>query len=173
MAIEISQITEANFYIGEADLLGRTKELKLPDLEWEMKPKEALGMIGKIELPKGIKELKGDLTLNSIDKTAFRHFAWPKKVHQCQVFGNLEFWDTEGVKDEIPYKIMMRAIFGKVPLGNFKQMEEGDWPTTLHIQYLKQSVGSDVIFEFDALKNIYKVADQDMMTKLRNNLGMK
>lgn len=170
-AIHTNLMTNCNLYLADKSTLGMVKELKLPALKWEMKDHEALGMAGKIKLPVGLAPLEGDITFNSFYPDAMKKMARPKKFIRLTAMASLEVYGATGLTDEHPMVVTMNALFNEVPLGNFKQQDNVDWPTKITVFDFEQKIDGEVIVKFNALANIYEVAGEDVLTKYRANIG--
>lgn len=170
-AINTNVMTNCNLYLEDKSLLGAVKEIKFPVLKWEMKDHEALGMVGKIKLPVGISALEGDITFNSFYPDAMKKMAKPKKFIKLIAMASLEVYGATGLEDEHPMVVSMNALFNEVPLGNFKQQDNVDWPTKISVYNFEQKIKGEVIAKFNAMTNEYEVAGEDVLAKYRTNIG--
>jgi uncharacterized protein len=164
-------LSNANIYIDGRSFVGKAKSVELPEIELEMAEFEALGMFGTPELPVGIQPIEATIEWSSFYPEVAKVAADFSKAVALELRGSVEEYNTQGRGPITPYKVMMRAVFKKNPLGSFTQKEMAEFESDLAIYYIKQSFGSEVILEVDVFNNIYKAGGKDLLAKFRSNLG--
>jgi P2 family phage contractile tail tube protein len=171
MAIEIKQITNANVYIDGNSFLGKTEEIKLPDVTTTMVEHKALGLMGKFEIPSGLDKLEATIKWNSLYADVLKKAANPSKAVQLQCRASQETYTGGGRTEEVPVVAFIAGTFKKFPMGGFKQHENVEAETAISVTYLRLNVAGVDILEIDVLANIYKVDGEDLMADYRSNIG--
>lgn len=169
--IGINAINNANVYVNNTNLLGRTEEIKLPDVSMIMQERKALGMVGKIELPFGFDKMEGEIKWNSFYPDVGKLVANPFRSYQLQCRSNVQRYGSQGIIEEVPMVTFLTVMFKKNPLGAFKQHESPDFTSGYTCTYIKQVFDGEDIIELDVLANIFKVNGDDMLADYRANIG--
>lgn len=172
MAIEINRVTNANVYLDGQSLLGRAEEIQLPVIKATMSEHKALGVVGKLEFFSGVEKLEGKIKWNSFYADVMKKVADPTKVYQLQCRSSLESYGATGRLGQVPVVAFLSATCKDFPLGNFKQHDNVELESNLSVYAVKLVIGGEVIVEFDATANIYKVNGVDIMAAYRANLGI-
>lgn len=169
--IEVKRITNANVYVDGNSLLGKVDECKLPEVKVTMAEHKALGMQGKLEFPSGIDKLEATFKWNSLYSDILLKVANPFTAAEVQLRGSLETYSNAGRIAQVPVVAYLTGSFNKFPMGGFKQHDNVEAETTMSVTYCKLEIDSKVILEFDALANIYKVGDVDLLETYKTNIG--
>lgn len=169
--IEIKRLTNANVYVDGNSLLGKVDECKLPEVKIIMSEHKALGMQGKLEFPSGIDKLESTFKWNSFYSDILAKVANPYKACEIQLRGSLETYGNGGRTAEVPVVCYMTGLFSKFPMGGFKQHDNVEAETSMAVTYCKMEIDGQVVLEFDALANIYKVGDTDLLQTYKQNIG--
>lgn len=172
MATSINKLTNCNVYLNGGSLLGKAKEVTLPTVTQKMVDHEALGMAGTVQVPAGVEAMEATILWNSFYPDTAKLLANPTKALSFMIRGNLESWGPTGRTAETPFKVYMTGTVSAFPTGTFTQKENVEAETTVAVYQVKMEIGSEVIMEFDAMANIYKVAGQDILQNYRINLGI-
>lgn len=171
MSIAINQIVNANVYMDGNSLLGKAKEFKLADIEFEQIEHKGLGLVGTIKLPAGMNALEGEVTWQSYYPEVRAKSYNPFKNVQLMVRSNLQVFNPMGLVAEEPMVTIMNVQFSKTTGGSFKPKETTEHADTLQIYSIKQTVGGKEILFVDVFANIYRVNGQDVLQKYRTNIG--
>jgi P2 family phage contractile tail tube protein len=171
MSVEIKQITNANVYIDGRSFLGKTEEVKLPEVVTTMVEHKALGMVGKLELPSGLDKMESTQKWNSLYPDVLMKAANPFQAVQLQCRSSMETYAGGGRTAQVPVVVFMTGTFKKFPLGNYKQHDNIEAETTMNVTYLRLVVDGKEIVEVDVLANIYKVGGLDLLADYRRNIG--
>lgn len=169
--IEVKRITNANVYVDGNSLLGKVDECKLPEVKVTMAEHKALGMQGKLEFPSGIDKLEATFKWNSLYDDILLKVANPYKAAAVQLRGSLETYSNDGRIAQVPVVAYLTGVFNKFPLGGFKQHDNVEAETTMSVTYCKLELDGKTIIEFDALANIYKAGDTDLLETYKQNIG--
>ncbi|WP_032116658.1 phage major tail tube protein [Candidatus Arsenophonus nilaparvatae] len=165
-------MTNANVYLDGNSLIGRAKEIKLPEINVVQQEHQALGMIGKIQLPAGFDKLEGEIHWTSLYEEVALRTANPFKAYPLQCRGSLQRYNpAQGRQDELPVAVFMTVMFSKNSLGSFKQHEVPEMSSSFTCSYIKQVMDGQVLLELDVIANIFKINGEDMLTDYRANLG--
>lgn len=169
--IAINRITNANIYIDGTNLLGRAQEVKLPEISAVMVDHQALGMLGKIELPAGFDKLEGEILWNSLYRDVAKKVGNPFKAVSLQLRSNIETYGAQGRTEETAMVTYLTVMFKKNPAGTFKQHENAEFPSTFAATYIKQVIDGETVLELDYMANIFLIGGEDVMATYRNNIG--
>lgn len=113
MSVAINQIINANVYMDGNSLLGKAKQFKLPDIEFEQIEHKGLGLVGTIKLPSGIAALEGEVTWDSFYPEVRAKAYNPMKNVQLMARSNLQVFDARGLVAEEPMVTIMNVSFSK------------------------------------------------------------
>ncbi|WP_294348487.1 phage major tail tube protein [Prosthecochloris sp.] len=169
--IEIKRLTNANVYIDGNSLLGKVDECKLPEVNVSMSEHKALGMQGKLEFPSGIDKMEATFKWNSLYPDVLTKIANPFKAAEMQVRGALATYGNAGRTDEVPVVVYLTGSFKKFPMGGFKQSDNVEAETAMSVTYCKMEIDGQVILEVDALANIYKIGEVDLLEAYKKAIG--
>lgn len=156
------QITDADLYNDEKELLGVVKEFKIPSMEITTIEQEGLGSVGVLKLPsRGLSALEGTLKLLYPEQSLLRAMNLPTKVVSFQLHEKLDIFNPDGF-DEAESTVLIthvRAMFSKVEGGDSKKGEAREVDGEFSATYLMQRyVNSETpLFEVDLFNNIYRV----------------
>lgn len=169
--IQLNRITNANIYIDGNCLLGRAEEIKLPDITAMLTDHKALGMVGKIELPSGFDKMEGEIKWNSFYSDVMLKAANPFTMVQLQCRSSVDTYGPMGRTVQQSLVTFLSVMFKKVPLGNFKQNDNAEFPSQFACYYVKQQLNGLDMVELDVLANIFKVGGDDQLADYRNIIG--
>jgi hypothetical protein len=167
----IKQITNANVYIDGNSFLGKTEEIKMPDVVVTMTEHKALGLVGKIELPSGLDKMESTQKWNSLYPEVLKKAANPFTAVQLQCRSSMETYTGAGRTEQVPVVAFITGTFKKFPLGNFKQHDNVETETSMSITYIRLNMGGVDIVEVDVLANIYKGDGVDLLETYKTNIG--
>ncbi|WP_373100793.1 MULTISPECIES: phage major tail tube protein [Pasteurellaceae] len=171
MSTAINQIVNANVYIDGNSLLGKAKEFKLPDIEFEFIEHKGLGLHGTVKLPAGLNAMEGEVIWDSFYPEVRAKVYNPYKNVQLMARSNLQVFDSRGLVAEEPLVTIMNVAFNKTTGGSFKNKEATEHSDMFQIMSIKQLLGGKEILHVDVLANIYRVNGQDVLQKYRTNIG--
>jgi P2 family phage contractile tail tube protein len=171
MSIKVNRITNANIYLDGGSQLGRTEEIKLPDVAMKMVEHKALGMVGSIELPAGIEKMTGEIKWSSFYREVMAKVADPYSFLALQVRANVESYNSQGRLEQVPLVAFLTVAFTKFPLGTFKQQDNAEFTSPYSCYYIRVVMDGVDIVEFDALSNIHKANGNDLLAAYKANTG--
>jgi len=171
MGLTIQKITNANVYEGANSLLGKVKEIELPNIQYMTAEHNALGMVGVIETFTGIEAMEATFRSDSIYNELIEAFADPFLTKKIQVRTSLNIWDSNGRSDQQPVVIHLSTRGSNMPLGSFNPKENIELEYTVKVTAVKMVVNGVEKFEFDAENNILKINGEDKLAQFRDNLG--
>jgi len=160
MSTAIHQIVNANVYMNGNSLLGKAKEFKLPDIEFEFIEHKGLGLHGTIKLPAGLNAMEGEVIWDSF---------YPEV--QLMARSNVQVFDSRGLAAEEALVTIMNVAFNKTTGGSLKNKEATEHSDSFQIMSIKQTLAGKEILFVDVLANIYRVNGQDVLQKYRTNIG--
>lgn len=167
----IKQITNANVYIDGNSLLGKTEEIKMPDVVVTMTEHKALGLVGKIELPSGLDKMESTQKWNSLYPEVLKKAANPFTAVQLQCRSSMETYTGAGRTEQVPVVVYITGTFKKFPMGNYKQHDNVEAETSMSVTYVRISINGKDVIEVDVLANIYKVDGVDLLETYKTNIG--
>lgn len=170
--IAISSVTNANVYQNGANLLGRAMEITLPTLKTKMVEHKGLGMAFEVEIPAGgFEKLETKFKWASFYREVQRATGNPRKAVQLQVRASIEEYTGQGLTREVGLTIALNGVWKESPLGSLKQHESLQPESTLAVYYLKVVADGAEIVEVDVMNNIFKVAEEDVLSQYRRLIG--
>lgn len=173
MAVNINIVTNANVYLDGEDWMGRVKEVSLPELKATTTDVEALGLIGKIEVPTGMDKLEATFNWVSVDDVVARRASNPFRAVAIQVRGSQETHDSTGKSAEVPVEWHMRGQFKTLQLGTLKKQEIAEGQSTFNCTSVKCVVNGLTVFEYDAFANKMRIDGEDVLAAYRANIGQQ
>lgn len=171
MSTAIHQIVNANTYMDGNSLLGKAKEFKLSDIEFEFIEHKGLGLHGTVELPAGLNAMEGEVIWDSFYPEVRAKAYNPYKNVQLMTRSNLQVFDSRGLAAEEPLVTIMNVAFNKTTGGSLKNKEATEHSDTFKIYSIKQTLAGKEVLFVDVLANIYRVNGQDVLQKYRTNIG--
>lgn len=171
MSDHIRTIYNANVYIDGNNHLGKAAEVKLPDFEITQDEFKGLGLWGTIKLPSGAEAMEGEITWNSFYPEVAAKAYHPFRAAQLMIRANQQIHDARGLVKEVPVVTTITATMSKAGLGNFKPKERSEHNTTYQATEIRQVVDGREVLYYNALKNIYRVNGEDVLTQMRKNIG--
>ena len=171
MSTVIHQIVNANTYMDGNSLLGKAKEFKLPDLEFEFIEHKGLGLHGTVKLPAGLNAMEGEVIWDSFYPEVRAKAYNPYKNVQLMTRSNVQVFDSRGLAAEEALVTIMNVAFNKTTGGSLKNKEATEQSDTFPIYSIKQTLAGKEVLFVDVLANIYRVNGQDVLQKYRTNIG--
>jgi P2 family phage contractile tail tube protein len=167
----MNRLTNANVYLDGNSLLGKVEECKLPDVTMTMTEHKALGMVGKVEFPSGIDKMEATFKWNSFYPDVLRKMGDPYTAREFQVRGSLETYGNSGRTNQVAAVVYLTGTAKKFPLGGFKQNDNIEAETAVAVTYVKMEIDGQLVLEFDALANIFKTGETDLLSVYRQLIG--
>lgn len=172
MATTTNRIINANVYVGSGNMLGKIKEIEMPQINFKMVEHQVLGMLGTREFPTGVDKLTAKIAWNSFYKEAIVGLGDPFADISIQVRASLEMWASGGgMQERQPVVIFLRVTPTNLPGGNFKQNEGMETETNLACSYARLTINGEDIYEVDVTNNILKIAGDDKLAVYRQHIG--
>lgn len=148
-------------------------EVSLPELEFSNVEMSGAGMAGKFNAPiKGfVDSAELELTWHTINDDL--SFFNEQRAKDLQLYGAMENYNAAtGNLVAQQVKINVRGFNKKFGLGSFKAAEQTETKTTLEVIYMKVTVGSKVIVEFDKINYKFIVNGTDYLADVRGALNI-
>ena len=169
--IAINRITNGNVYANGNSLLGKVEDIKMPKVKFKMAAHKALGMVGEAEFFSGIEKLEGEIKWNSFYQDVWLLTVNPFVPVSLMVRTNVEKYDSSGRVSQLAMVTFLTVTFKEVSLGEIKQNDNAEFPSSFSCTYFKQVMDGKELVEFDALANIYKINGVDQLALYRQNIG--
>lgn len=168
----ISKVFNANVYIdGTNNLIGRAKEITLPDVAVKMIEHSALGMIGTVELPAGLEKLETKVKWSGFYPDALTMGANPYIARKLQVRANVEKYAPGGRVEQKPLLVQLTCTFKKSPGGTFGSKEDVEIEQELATSYMRVVLDGEELLEVDIFANVWRVGGVDVLENYNKALG--
>jgi P2 family phage contractile tail tube protein len=169
-ALILSTLSNANIYVNGVSLLGRAKEIQLPQVKHKMTEHKGLGLAGSPELWSGLDKMEAKLTWTSLHPEVMSAFNGITST-QLMVRADYAQYTSGGLIAELPLVALITGTFKESPSGSFKQHEALEPDSSLSVTYYMLSLAGIPQVEIDVLANVYKILGQDQLAQFRANLG--
>lgn len=161
------QITDAETYLGNNELIGICDEFNVPELENKVIEHETLGSIGVLTLPaRGLAALSGDIKMSFPEPEFMAITSNPRKAQLLQLHSKLDVFDGDGLNEEKSTTLITLAtvLFKKRAFPSSKKSENEQYTAEFTVNRLVQrDIRSDTpIVEIDFFKRIHRVNGQDV-----------
>jgi uncharacterized protein len=172
MSIIISKVFNANVYVdGTLELIGRAKEVKLPEITAKVIEHSGLGMAGVLELPAGLDKMSMSIKWAGIYADLVKLGANPFTSHKLQIRCNHETYDAAGRTTQLPLIVLVTASWKKAALGTLKPQDALETDDDLSVSYIKITLDKEELVEIDVMNNIWKVGGVDVLEQFRTSLS--
>lgn len=172
MAGAIRRIYTSDVWLNGTALVGKAKEVNLPEIEFEVDEDARIGLFGIAPAIAGIQALECTVTFDSWDEIWAKSIAnWRKRI-DLQFRGALEDVAASQVEDPVSYVITVGGIVMKKPIGSFSPQEAGEWEIGISADYIRQVVDGKEILKYNARTNEYVVDSTDLLAGVRGALGL-
>jgi len=170
--MRVSKIFNANVYIdGTNSLLGRAKEIVLPDVAVKTEEHVGLGMVGAIELPTGLQAMTTKIKWAGFYADQLTLGANPFQAHKLQVRASHESFEAGGRVEQVPLVVNLTVRWKKTPLGTIVAQTGQEPEDELATTYVKVTRNGVELVEIDVLENVWKVNGEDVLAAYNKNLG--
>lgn len=159
------------YYEGKTELLG-TADAELPSLEYITETLSGLGLAGEIETPVmgHLKGLPFKFKWNVPNKQALSLLK--TTTHHLEVYASIQYLDAAGGKLEPQQcKVVLRGLPKKVGLGKLEAAKKMDSETELECSYIKMWLEGEEVLEIDKFNFVCRIMGEDMLEKVRRDLG--
>lgn len=165
------KLTDAKVYREGNELLG-VADVELPSPEMETEKLDPFGISGSIDMPDlgHFKEMSVKIKFRAPTSDA-RKLREPR-THQLEIYASVQMYDqSKGEFVHVPYKVVIRGVPKKLPLGKLEKGKPMDMEYELEVVYLKVEENEVETLEIDKLAYIYRVNGVDYLAQVRQNLG--
>lgn len=170
--LAINKVTNCNVFLDGNSLLGRAKDVTLPQLKQKMTPFEGLGLYGSPEFPSGLELMEVKFEWTAFYEEVMRQCSNPFRAMNIQVRASVEVWNSQGRSDEIPLVSSLTGTWKTFPGGKIERHDKGTWDSEFAASYIKTMFDGVDVYEIDVLANIYTVNGVDLLANFRRNLGV-
>ena len=87
------------------------------------------------------------------------------------VRGNLQTFNAQGLKEEVPVVVTATVMFSKNAVGTFKPKEKSEHPTTFQAHEIRMVIAGRETLYYNAFTNVYRVGGVDALSQFRKNIG--
>lgn len=170
--MNVSKVFNANVYIdGTNNLIGRAKEVTLPEVAAVTEEHKALGMVGTLELVTGLAVLLTKIKWAGWYADQLTLGANPFVSHKLQVRASVETYGAGGRMGEVPLVVLLTCSWKKTPLGTFASGAGQEPEDELSTTYVKVTLDGKELVEIDVHENVWRVNGVDVLETYRKNLG--
>lgn len=163
-------LKDFNVVLDGKPLLGVAKKIKLPELEREVEQYRAAGMLGKVGLDLGIKEMKIELTLGEYSEQAMRLWGvFDAGGVNLRFMGALRGDDGNGKVDAL--EISVRGRFIKLSDSEAESGKASEMQAEMPITYYKRTRNDQVEVEIDLINGVEVVGGVDRTAAVRAAIG--
>ena len=160
--MNLGQITSADVYINEVNLVGRISEIDLGELEHQEVEHSSLGMIGILKLPgRPVQSIGGKITFDWLDEATGRTILKPTVAHKLQLHSQVDVMGPEGLDLSASHTLITHLRFHTMKTGGrtAKLGEKMVGELDISITYWMQKVygGETPIIEYDGWNNLYNI----------------
>ncbi len=171
MALEVNRLTNGNCYADNKSFLGKADEIELPSLKFMKADHNPLGLAGVVEYATKLEKMRGKIKWNCFYSDVLKKFANPFKSIQLMFRGNLETYTGSDRTAQQAYVVTMTINSDGVPAGNIKPGDNAEAETEFSATYMKLEIAGVIVYEFDAINNIFFVDGVDIFKEFRENIG--
>ena len=169
----IQSLNNVALWLNGTHYIGVAKELTMPTMTTTQRDFAALGMMGKTQLPTGMDAMEGSIVMTAPNPEFLRLAANPTATHQLVCRGSLENFDAAvGRVAQIPYVLTMAAMFKDLNIGGFTSGEANEPEVAFNCHACKLEINGQVVFDYNAYSNVFKVNGVDVNATFRTNLGL-
>lgn len=159
-------------YKDSTEVIG-TASLDLPEIAYMTDSISGAGIAGEVDSPVRGHFSSMGLTIHwrTVESDILRLTA--HKAHVLDAYGSMQQFDKgTGEYTSIPVHLSMRASPKTGSLGSFEPGASTDSSMEFELIYLKVYVDGKEIVEIDKFNFIHKVDGDDLLSKVRQDLGM-
>jgi len=99
-------------------------------------------------------------------------FLFGHRAHELTLLGSQNVYDSgRGEFRGQQVKIFLRGVPHKMTMGKFERASETESETVLGIDYIKISIDSREVIEYDKFNYIFRVNREDFLADTRSNIG--
>lgn len=170
----IKKIFNGNVYEdGTKSYVGKVKEIEMPKLVHLYEDHEALGLITKLQLPTGtVDALSTKFIWSSFDADAWVKSANPLAARKLQIRSSVQAHGPQGQTGQEGLTTLLTVQSKQADLGKLTKGAGSEFEEEFVVSYIKQSLGSRVLIEFDAFALIWTVDGKDIIADWKKNLGL-
>lgn len=163
------RIIDSVLYIEGRGYAGKTKDVKLPVLEYEADDFTAGGMAGAVALFNKLKAMKLEFTLHEHSPEVLKTWGIANPAGLGARIMGAEVSGDGSITTAI--EISVRGRWQKLDLGGLGEKKGGEMPVEMPLTYLRYSRNSEVVLEVDVIGNKLVVGGVDLTAKIRAALG--
>lgn len=163
-------ITKSTIYIGE-NLFGKASKITAPEIDYETV--EIKTAIGTYSLNTAVKAMTASVTLNGFYKEVFQKIANPLAEINMTIYGNIDEYSNETLISSKQAQLIMRAQSQKFPmLGELEQQSNIEYNIDFNCSAVKLFINNTEKYHIDIPNMIWKVNGEDLLLKVKKNLGL-
>jgi uncharacterized protein len=166
MLINYSMFLDGTRQIGTVDVA-------LPNIQAVTQSIQGAGIAGVADVPVLGHVQDMVMTVNFRIATAEVRLLLPQKYLHIEFWGALQHLDaSNGEHEVIDHKVVVKAIVKGDNLGTLNPGELQGRALEFNVIYLKETVGGELIREFDKFNFKYDVGGQDFLSNVRSAIGL-
>lgn len=171
--MQIRKIFNTNVYLdGTNSLLGRSKEVTLPEIVAKTIEHMGLGMFASVKLVSGLESLGMKLKWDGFYADRVLAGSNPFAAHKLQFRGDCEVHDANGIVAHEPVIALATVKWAKSPMGVFSPQTSPEFEDELNCHYFKLTHAGRELVEIDVFNQIWRSDGKDIIGEYRKNLGL-
>ena len=169
--IRIGQTTNVDVYIEGNRLVGRIEEFNLDKVGYETVDHEALGMVGKVELPgRTMQPIKAKMKFSWLETELMLKTALPNVAVPLQFEKFVDIFDQSGVVEGEGYRIItsVSVLFSEESMDAFKNGKDAigrELQCSVIRLVVKSTETDQFIREYAPFENINRVNGADVWSR--------
>ena len=173
MAVNIpSALINFEVYDSESKRLLGSSDIELPEISFMTAELQGAGVLGKTEHPimGAVENLTLKITWRVLDGASIKLLA--NQTQDLMICGAVQVHNaTKGTMGVKAVKVECSGLIKSSSLGKFEGAAKTDTTTELNLDYLKITIDSTEVLEFDRFNYKYTVGAYDYLDKVRDALG--
>jgi len=162
-----AQITDADCYLGDDDLVGVVKSFQIPSLEMATVDHETLGMVAVFQAPaRPLQAMEAEIEFQAIDADLARLVLNPTKALAFQLHQKVDVFGPDGLDTDRSHRLVthVRLLFKAHEFGASTLGELQGHTATASCVYLRQRASNQntSIVEIDIFNQRHKVNGEDV-----------
>lgn len=173
MAVQISKVSNANFFTNGLSHFGTASEVGLPSITSKLSDTKFLGAIGALQYHTMLEKLEATVKFNTLSNEALILSANPYSAILFQVRSSRENWSAAGglgAQDAV-YAVM-GGTFADASGINFKPGEDIELSCKLNLTEYGIYVNAVELFYVNFKTQVHRVNGIDIRAQYRANLGI-
>ncbi|OHX19850.1 phage major tail tube protein [Chromobacterium sphagni] len=159
-----------NVFNNRKSFVAECLEVKLPKLAMKTEEYRGAGMIGSVDLLKGIDKLEMEHTYSGPVEEIVASFGADK--HDASELRWMGSYADESDGSDHAVEVVARGRHNELDLGDAKAGDNGSFKVKTSLSYFKLVVNGKEWMELDVVNDVFKVMGVDRQAQHRKNVGL-